>query len=904
MPTVLQQVRDFIDKYDNHVVLTQVGSFYELYFEQATLYAGKLNLTLTSKKYTCGVIPFAGFPSSQLSKYVKILVKDYGHSVVIVDQYKKVNAVESPEENDTSSKEYDISSLKVVRRVSRIVTPGTLLDEAFENLASSTFLLNVEFPSTALEKPVDLDTKLGISWTDISTGEIYVQRVYLKELVSAITRIKPSEILLDSRLAKYHIKNGEWFPELVELKKYFLSYYMKPSRHRTFDTFKHLFSINDHKRYHIFINSIDSWEGTALRNLLTYVEEHLPECSTNLQIPERKSSNEIMQIDSRTSAALELHSTVRTNSVRGSLLSVIRRTVTTSGTRLLSQWISAPLLNVEEIRFRQNIVEFFSENYSITAAIVETYLKKIYDVTKILQKFSMNKGSYVELLQLSHSLKSTKSLRDFLVSKALPVSKDPEQFKEIIQSIQVNDSLVSEVLESIDEDKIVTFMEKHEASSSLDKSENGSSSSSLGYQSLSQAKLNNRELLTQDWYIKPKASSKLKRLHRQFESLAKEYDEMYASLYSKLIEKLGFKNIEFKISLSNGFVLQINGPATIWKKFSNFAKISPHLEFIQGKSTKKIFQFEPWTTLGHKLEHTIFQIREEEESIMENFKKRFIGDSYALRKTAGVLDYLDVLTSFAKLTVEKNLVRPTIDDSKNIEIYQGKHIVVEDGLLNNMAKRFTANDCNLTDNDGTKTWIVTGPNMGGKSTFLRQNAIIVILAQIGCFVPCEHCKIGIVDKIFSRVGSADDLYNEMSTFMVEMIETNYILQGATERSLAILDEVGRGTNGREGVAIAYGTLKHLVTKNKCKTLFATHFGKELQNMIEPSDESLIGFYKTDLIMSENKKSEQENFRFSKYDHRLKPGICTKSDALKVAYEAGFPEYALAYAKEALKNTEK
>lgn len=251
------------------------------------------------------------------------------------------------------------------------------------------------------------------------------------------------------------------------------------------------------------------------------------------------------------------------------------------------------------------------------------------------------------------------------------------------------------------------------------------------------------------------------------------------------------------------------------------------------------------------------------------------------------------MCSFATLAEEKQLIKPKVDLTRSFEIVDGRHLVVEDALKKKNLVPFTANNCDLSSND---IWVISGPNMGGKSTFLRQNAIIAILAQIGCFVPCRKAHIGLVDKIYSRVGSADDLYNDMSTFMVEMVETSLILNGATDRSLAILDEIGRGTSGKEGVAVAYGTLKHLLQNNKCRSLFATHYAQELKQVADQDlseDTHRIHYFQTSI-----RETNDPNKFY--YDHKMRPGISQKSDALKVARIAGFPQDALKDASTALK----
>lgn len=273
----------------------------------------------------------------------------------------------------------DNEANKFYRRVTRIVTPGTFIDEAFENLRENTYLLNIEFPENCMSQVADTSLKVGICWCDVSTGEIFVQQVYLRDLVSAITRIQPKEILLDERLLEFHIESGTWYPELVELKKFFIKYQKMPSQHRTIESFYGLFNLGGkeatERQLKIQFQTFTQKELAALRNTLIYVSNHLPDFSINFQIPQRQLATAIMQIDSRTSTALELHSTVRDNNKKGSLLSSIRRTVTPSGTRLLSQWLSGPSLDLKEIKKRQKIVAFFKDNRDITETL-RTMLKK------------------------------------------------------------------------------------------------------------------------------------------------------------------------------------------------------------------------------------------------------------------------------------------------------------------------------------------------------------------------------------------------------------------------------------------------------------------------------------------------------------------------------------------------
>ena len=256
-----------------------------------------------------------------------------------------------------------------------------------------------------------------------------------------------------------------------------------------------------------------------------------------------------------------------------------------------------------------------------------------------------------------------------------------------------------------------------------------------------------------------------------------------------------------------------------------------------------------------------------------------------LRRNAAMLDELDVACSSAIVAKDRNLVRPILNEGTTHRIIGGRHPTVDVGLKE-QGRPFTANDCAVGDRE--KTYLITGPNMAGKSTYLRQNALITILAQTGCFVPADYAEIGLVDKIFSRVGSADNLYQDQSTFMVEMLETAEILKQATPRSFVIMDEVGRGTTPEDGVAVGYAALHHLQYVNRCRTLFATHF-HVLAEMTRDFEE--LGCWCTDV--------EEAQDGTWVYVHRLRRGVNRQSHALKVARLAGMPESAVAVAGEVL-----
>ena len=880
LPPSMRQVRQLMDKYKGNVVLTQMGSFYELYFEHATQYAPKLNITLTNKNFSWGKVPFAGFPVSQLNRHLKVLVNQYGHSVTIVDQFKK---------------ELDINnnSNKFIRRVTRIVTPGTFIDEALENFKENTYLLTVEFPDKCMERVADDRIQVGISWCDISTGELFVQHLCLSELVSAITRIQPKEIVLRDELIPYKIESGNWYPELVELKKYFISYHNPSSHYRPISSFIPIFASQDKKtpgsvesQLRYMFETFEQKELAALRNLLIYVNDHFPNYAINFQLPKRQFVSSIMQIDSRTSRALELHSTLLNDNKRGSLFSTINRTITPIGSRLLTQWLSGPSTDIEEIKKRQRIVNIFLSDELICECIVQ-YFKEISDISRTLQKFSFGKGNAVDLLQIVKSLKVATAISKKLeqYKNCVTREKDKVILEELVKNLEFENTIIDDIFNSLNADEILKLVRRQE-------DEEFQGESMVGSDDQRNNASNSKYEMS---IINLAFHSKLRSLFDKYWDLERRQLELERAMKCFFDSSFEIKRLTLKQRQNKDYVVQIVANGEQIKKIQE--EISKNNKFMFCDSTFSVVQKsgqtlwlsnKKWIELAYAIENAIFNIRTEENAILSSFKDKLVSRSNEIRNINNTIGYLDTLISFARLAREKNLVCPKVTTKPMLNIINGRHIMVEDGLASKSLTNFIGNNCEI---NSSEVWVITGPNMGGKSTFLRQNAIIVILAQIGCFVPCDSAEIGIVDKIFSRIGSADDLYNEMSTFMVEMIETSFILRGATKRSLAILDEIGRGTSGKEGVRIAFATVKYLIEHNKCRTLFATHFGKEMKSIIDKSkDESYkrlnsrIKYYQTNILKLENNKLM--------YNYKLRPGICEKSDAFNVAKMAGFPYKAL------------
>lgn len=363
------------------------------------------------------------------------------------------------------------------------------------------------------------------------------------------------------------------------------------------------------------------------------------------------------------------------------------------------------------------------------------------------------------------------------------------------------------------------------------------------------------------WIMRRSASKTLDKLHGSLDAMA----EAKSQMENELRQKLNADSLTLKWTPNLAHIAHVKG-----KDVSRVSAAYPK-SLSSSKSTRS-FQVPEWTQLGAQMDETRFRIRNEEQRVLSDLREDVVRNLVKLRRNAAALDELDVACAFALLAIEKNFVRPILNAGTSHNIVGGRHPVVE-ASLTDQGRSFAPNDCLLGESE--RIWLITGPNMAGKSTYLRQNALISILAQTGSFIPAEYAEIGLVDKVFSRVGSADNLYQDQSTFMVEMLETAHILKEATPRSFVIMDEVGRGTTPEDGIAVGYACLHHLYHVNGCRTLFATHF-HALADMTR-------GFEK--LACYCNDVAEEEGGKFS-YVHRLRRGVNRESHALKVARVAG------------------
>jgi DNA mismatch repair ATPase MutS len=517
---------------------------------------------------------------------------------------------------------------------------------------------------------------------------------------------------------------------------------------------------------------------------------------------------------------------------------------------------------------------------------VTVLLRRSHDSHRLLQKFAFGRGDPDDLL----ALKSTVYATQELVATLEQDNEGETCIEAMIARINLEgpNALAKRIGDAVDEEGLVQQhrLEDGEAAEmqalaqeviSSEGSIEDSKMISKGARKKKSASI--KELYSEDndaWIMKPGASPTLERLHEELAVLEIEKQK----LGKDLKKRFGAETLTLRFTPSMGHICHVKGK-DMKLNLSDVRSVG------SSKSTRS-FHHPEWTKLGQRLDQCKIHIRAAEQRVFHELREQVIHNIIKLRRNAAVLDELDFACSFAILAAEKRWTRPILNKTCTHKIVGGRHPTVEGGLEEE-GRSFITNDCFV--GDVQRTWLITGPNMAGKSTFLRQNALITILAQIGSYVPAEYAEIGLVDQMFSRVGSADNLYRDQSTFMVEMLETATILKHATPRSFVIMDEIGRGTTPEDGTAVAFACLHHLYHVNKCRTLFATHF-HDLAEMAVKEEMGGVGFYCTDV--------EEDGKGAFRYVHRLREGVNKRSHALKVARLAGLPEEAIAVAKKVLK----
>lgn len=816
-------VRQFIEvkrQYPGVILFYRMGDFYETFFEDALMTARVLEITLTGRDAgKLGRIPMAGIPVKAVDSYLaRLLSKNF--KVAICEQ------VEDPA----------LAKGLVERRVVRVLSPGTITEQALLKPEENNFLV-------ALARGKSVQDPWGLAFCDITTGMFYATQLDHTQMLSELDRLQPSEILTQGRRKKAAPGEGvdEWVPDVPpEISE----------NYRCTAVDNVAFSPEDASHTLRKVLNVANLEGFGFEDvpqariaagvIAYYLKETFIE---DLPAFDRVQVYRLEQTVAMNTAArrnLELLATSKSNQYEGTLLWVLNQTATSMGTRLLRQWISQPLTHLPEIHSRLEGVEELVNVPGIREDL-RRILPDIYDLERLSTKVANLTAQPRDLIALKHSIQRLpelsnllKPLQSFYMARLH--SFPPELFK-----------LVALIDQAMDD------------SPGLNLKEGG--------------------------IIKAGYHQELDQIR---ETLA-THEEWLKNYETQERERTGIKPLKLAFNNAFGYFIEVS---------RTNAKLVP--EDYKRKQT--LTNAERYTTDALKAQEAKFldaqgRRNDLEYTLFIDLRDKLLPYAPALKDCAQRVAALDVLQSFATVAVSQNYSKPTVDESLEINIQDGRHPVVEKILP---MGRFVPNAAILSaaekDFRTPQMMIITGPNMAGKSTYMRQVALIVLMAQIGSFVPASYARIGYVDSIFTRVGAVDDLSSGQSTFMVEMNETAQILNNATRRSLVLLDEVGRGTSTYDGVAIAWSVTEYLVHTLGCRTLFATHY-HEL-NTLEDTHPKIRNYR---VCVTEHDTLTGGEIEFL---HKVEPGAAQKSYGIQVARMAGVPRQVIHRAAGLLNDMQK
>lgn len=782
---MMEQYYQIKEQYPDAFLFYRVGDFYELYEDDAVKGAQILELTLTHRSNKSEKpIPMAGVPHMAVDSYVNTLVEK-GYKVAICEQ------LEDPKK----------AKGMVKRGIIQLVTPGTKMAQGPDESQESNYLTSV----------VEKAGGYGLAYSDLSTGEIFATHVkHYTEVVNELLSLRTREVVFAGNLSasdrdslqKANITVSE--PAELEGEHAEISYVQQ--------------------------KLTDSMEKAAVRQLVVYLLATQKRSLAHLQVAESFEIGQYLQMANTVQRNLELTQSATTGKKQGSLFWVLDKTTTAMGGRLLKQWLSRPLLSLDRINQRQQMVQALLDDYFTRENIVDS-LKGVYDLERLSGRVAFGNVNPRELLQLAKSLEATKPIIQALVESGNPDLEkygqgiDPQS--ELAESI--TNCLVDQPPISAKDGGII----RAGVSEDLDKyrvAMNG------GKKWLAQMEMEERQ-------------------RTGIDNLKIGYNRVFG----------------YFIQVSKGNVAKVPQDRYTRKQTLTNAEryITPELK----EHENLILEAESRST---DLEYELFsQLREAVKAHIP-----------ALQELGRQLAALDVFVAFAQDAEEKNYCRPSFSSKNEIAVKNGRHPVVEAVLP---AGSYIPND--LVMDEDTSIYLITGPNMSGKSTYMRQLALIAIMAQIGSFVPADSAKLPVFDQVFTRIGAADDLYSGKSTFMVEMSEANEALQHASSRSLVLFDEIGRGTATYDGMALAGAIIKYLHDKVGAKTLFATHY-HELTEL----DESLPH------LKNIHVGATEENGKLI-FLHKILPGPADQSYGIHVAKLAGLPRAVLREASSMLKRLE-
>lgn len=816
----------------------RMGDFYELFFEDAVVASNALGIVLTKRgKHLGEDIPMCGVPIMRADEYLQRLIK-LGYRVAVCEQ------LEDPAEARKRG------SKAVVRRdVVRLVTPGTLTEETLLDARARNYLTALfRAPTPGTEAAADAG-RFALASLDISTGDFEVGEASIADLAGELVRLSPGEVITaDAVLSQEHIRRSIALAGAATTPVPF-AHFDSLSGEREL---KARLGVSELGGFGAFSRG----ELAAIGALLKYVDLTQIGKKPVVRPPRRTGSGSGLLIDAASRTSLEL---VRTTSgeKRGSLLGAVDCTVTGAGARELAARLASPLKDPHAITGRLDAVGMLTEEEGLRERI-RNILRGAPDIARATSRLAFGRGGPRDLGAIRDGLGLASECGRLLESLAQPIGL-PVELASIAERLKACPDTVR--------------------------------------QSLSQALVEEPPPLKRDGGFvragyRPDLDEAL--------ALKDESRKVIAGLEAKYAELTGVKSLKIRHNNILGFYIeatQLNAKPLLSPPLDETFRHRQTMANAVRFSTRELIETEG--RIASAAERALAL----EQEIFTDLARLIEAHEHALGNVAAALAELDHTAALAELARARGWVRPVVDDSQAFEILGGRHPVVEEALKATRAGPFIENDCMLgrahlqpapgfDEPADARIWLVTGPNMAGKSTFLRQNALIAILAQIGSYVPARSAHIGVVDRLFSRVGASDDLARGRSTFMVEMVETAGILNQATERSLVILDEIGRGTATFDGLSIAWACVEYLHDVSRARALFATHYheltalARRLSNVAN---------------VTIDVKEWHDEIVFL---HKVKQGAADRSYGIQVAKLAGLPRRVVDRAAEVLALLEK
>lgn len=720
------------------MLLFRMGDFYELFYEDAQNASRVLGLTLTSRdKNSDNPVPMAGFPYHQLDSYLQKLIQA-GFRAAICDQ------VEDPKK----------AKGLVRREVTRVVTPGTLTDDQMLDPRQSNFLACVA-PSKS---------GIGLAWLELSTGRFYLTDVEPSQLQDELARIRPAECLIPESAAQ----EGQFSARRAETQTFVLT--TRPEWCFARDESRRLLNEHFGTRTLEGFDVDDTPAITAAGALLEYVRETQKTALPHIVRLEYWRRGRHMIIDEATRRSLELTQTLRDGRRDFTLLGVMDETCTPMGSRLLAEWLSSPLMDLEQITQRQDAIEELVGQLSLRDDVREL-LKQTYDLQRLTSRVATGRCSPRDLVCLARTLEQLPKMRARLAERR------SKRLQTLEQRIELCPDVHSAITAAVVEEPPNT--------------------------------------ITDGGVIRPGYNADLD----EFRDLMRGGRQWMAAYQAKEIERTGIPSLKIGFNKVFGYYLEVTA--------ANRDKVPA--DYIRKQTLKNQERF--ITPELKEYEDKVLRAEDRakalEQELFSSLRDQVATFVPVLLRTAEAMAEVDVLAGLSNLAANAGYCRPTLQEDALLDIRDGRHPVL-DRLL--PAGQFVPNDVRLGipasaehEKGAGRVQIITGPNMAGKSTYIRQAALITVMAQVGSFVPAKSALIGIADRVFARVGASDELARGQSTFMVEMTETARILNTATAKSLVILDEIGRGTSTYDGISLAWAITEFLHDEVQCRTMFATHY---------------------------------------------------------------------------------